>query len=351
MEQVLTLVNRPKAEFNHAGLIKGCVGNCRIDNEAMVGSLVISLDMELMWGVRHGRTKEIYGDRILGERRAIPTMLDLFEANGIHATWATVGFAMCEGKEDLLARAPEDRPTYNVPECSNYTYLDEAGDSEDADPYYFAPSMLRRVASCPGQEIASHTFSHYYCLEPGQTPEQFRADLTASARILKDFGADCASIVFPRNQYAQAHLAVCEEVGVKVFRGNESAWCYEPGGGEAQTPVRRLARLADTYLPLTGSHVTQPTPTGGLINVASSRFLRPHSPGTSVLDGLKLARIKAAMTDAAKSGRIFHLWWHPHNFGGETEENMAFLGRIISHYRTLGDRYGMGSKGMAEVAA
>ena len=304
-----------------------------------------------MWGVRHGRTKDSYGHRILGERRAIPAMLELFASNGIHATWATVGFAMCEGKEDLLARAPEERPTYLAPECSNYSYLDEVGDSEKVDPYYFAPSMLRLVASCPGQEIASHTFSHYYCLEAGQTPDQFRADLAASARILQDFGAECASIVFPRNQYSSAYLAICREHGVSVFRGNEAAWCYEPGNGEEQTPARRLVRLVDSYLPLTGDHLTRPELLSGMINVPSSRFLRPYSRRTAPLDGLRLARIRAAMTEAAKSGRVFHLWWHPHNFGGDIEENMAFLSRIVSHYRMLADRYGMASKGMAEAAA
>lgn len=316
----------------------------------MIGALVVSLDMELMWGVRHGRTKDSYGHRVLGERQAIPAMLDLFAANGIHATWATVGFAMCEGKEDLLARAPENRPSYADPACSNYSYLEEAGDSEKTDPYYFAPSLLRLVASYPGQEIGSHTFSHYYCLEPGQTVEQFAADLAASARILRDFGADCASIVFPRNQYSDAYLEVCKAAGVKAFRGNEAAWCYEPGNGEEQTAARRLARLVDSYLPLTGSHVAAPDPTARIVNVPSSRFLRPHSRRMAPLDGLRLARITSAMTAAARTGRVFHLWWHPHNFGGEMAENMLFLGKIVAHYRTLADRYGMASKGMAEAA-
>ena len=36
----------------------------------MAGSFVVSLDMELMWGVRSGRTKDQYGHRVLGERLA-----------------------------------------------------------------------------------------------------------------------------------------------------------------------------------------------------------------------------------------------------------------------------------------
>src|SRR3990170_6701363 len=43
---------------------------------AVPGKFVISLDMELMWGVRDKSSKEQYGHRVLGEREAIPAMLD-----------------------------------------------------------------------------------------------------------------------------------------------------------------------------------------------------------------------------------------------------------------------------------
>ena len=34
---------------------------------------------------------------------------------------------------------------------------------------------------------------------------------------------------------------------------------------------------------------------------------------------LKMKRIKAQMTYAAKNDKLFHLWWHPHNFGNDIE--------------------------------
>src|SRR3546814_5478424 len=88
-----------------------------------------------MWGMRDHATTRDYGHRVLGEREAIPAMLELFEKSGIHATWATVGFLMCDGRDELLARAPEDLPTYADPRLSNYSYLDEVGVSERVDPY------------------------------------------------------------------------------------------------------------------------------------------------------------------------------------------------------------------------
>src|SRR3546814_13546850 len=76
--------------------------------------------------------------------------------------------------------APEERPTYADRRLSNYEYLDEVGQSEREDPYYFAPSMARTILNCPHQELATHSCSHYYSLEPGQTDAQFTADLRAA---------------------------------------------------------------------------------------------------------------------------------------------------------------------------
>lgn len=315
------------------------------------GKFVISLDMELMWGVRDESSRESYGRRVLGEREAIPRMLDLFERNGIHASWAVVGMAMCDGVDELLARAPEERPTYEDPRQSTYSYLSEAGASEREDPYYFAPSMIRRIADCPGQEICTHTFSHYYCLEPGQTPAQFAADLDAARRQIEDWGLDCAAIVFPRNQYAPAHLELCADEGIAVFRGNERSWFYRSVTTSEQVPLRRLGRLVDTYLPLSGANLAAPEREGPMVNVPSSRLLRAYNRRLRHLERLRLGRIAAAMTRAARAGSVFHLWWHPHNFGADTAENIGFLSRVLDRYRKLADLHGMTSATMSEAAA
>jgi len=307
------------------------------------GLFVVSLDFELMWGVRDGRTKEAYGHRVLGERQAVPAILAAFERWGIRATWATVGFAMCDGRDELMARAPNDRPTFADARRSNYSYLDEAGGSERDDPYYFAPSLVREIASCPGQEIATHTFSHYCTLEPGQTEDQFSADLDVAMRQMDDWKLDCRSIVFPRNQYSAGYLRSCAARGLKTFRGTERR-CN--GRGRAT----RALRLFDTFVPLTGANTAKPSNENGLVNLPSNRFLRPFENRFASLECLRLRRITSAMTAAAKRGEVFHLWWHPHNFGADLGENMLMLRRVLSHFRRLEGDYGMRSATMAEAA-
>jgi hypothetical protein len=107
--------------------------------------------------------------------------------------------------------------------------------------------------------------------------------------------------------------------------------------------------LADSYLPLAGPHDREPALVGGLVDVPASRFLRPVS-GNFRLERLRLWRITSAMETAARRRRLFHLWWHPHNFGVHLQENLAFLRKILDHFRILQDRYGMRSMTMAAVA-
>ena len=68
------------------------------------------------------------------------------------------------------------------------------------------------------------------------------------------------------------------------------------------------------------------------------------------MENLRLRRILKGMEHAARHGEVFHLWWHPHNFGANLAENMAVLRRIAEHFRHLQARYGMQSLSMAEVA-
>ncbi|NNJ74067.1 MAG: polysaccharide deacetylase family protein [Anderseniella sp.] len=314
------------------------------------GSLCISLDFELMWGVRDKRTTDQYGANITGGRDAVRQMLDMFHRNDIRATWATVGLLFCETKEEMLASLPEQQPTYTDQMLSNYTYLDEVGENEAKDPYHFAPSLVAQIKACPGQEVATHTFSHYYCLEPGQTRAQFAADLDAAIKVAAKHQITFKSIVFPRNQYDESSIAECTRRGISIYRGNETSWMYRPGARADQTLARRAIRLTDSYVNLSGTNTSSVNTNMAVANVRSSRFLRPYSRRFRNLEPLRLSRITAAMTAAARHGETFHIWWHPHNMGANQSENLDTLRRIIDHFITLRCEHGMCSLAMEDFA-
>ena len=55
------------------------------------------------------------------------------------------------------------------------------------------------------------------------------------------------------------------------------------------------------------------------------------------------------MQEAAVTGRTFHLWWHPENFGKNLTENMTILTKVLDWFERLRDGYGMYSRAMHEV--
>jgi hypothetical protein len=87
-----------------------------------------------------------------------------------------------------------------------------------------------------------------------------------------------------------------------------------------------------------------------MANVRASRLLRPYTRSLSFLEALRIRRIKASMAHAAAANEIFHLWWHPHNFGVDVDKNIQLLTELAEYYRTLKETYGMESATMGEIA-
>jgi len=314
-------------------------------------AFIISLDFELLWGMRDKQSIATYGDHILGEREAIPAMLRLFRQYGVRATWAAVGLSLFDNREDLLRHLPDLLPTYEREHLDPYRILGDIGNDEQSDPYHYGLSMARQILDCEGMELGSHTFSHFYCLEKGQTEAQFRADLQASIAAIQRLTKRPVSFVFPRNQYNPSYLPICAEAGFTCFRGNEKAWMYRETPDQDQSLPQRMTRLLDHYVNLSGSNGFLPGEEAGLVNCPSSRFLRPIHPYLERLEGLRLRRIKNAMAAAARAGESFHLWWHPHNFGTRLQENLANLEELLRFHVALRDRYGVVPLTMGEVAA
>ncbi|HUH46947.1 MAG TPA: hypothetical protein VLZ54_07330 [Arenibacter sp.] len=259
-----------------------------------------------------------------------------------------------KGKNELVGFSPIIKPRYTDPNLSPYE--DEFSlvkDNLKDDPYHYGYNLVRLLEAYPEQEIATHTFSHFYCREPGQTIEDFRLDLKAATDIAAKRGIVMQSIVFPRNQVNDDYLGVCSEFGITSYRGVENAWFHLVSLEEGSTLKIKVARTLDCYINIGGHNcfsldkIKLKRP----YNIPASQFLRPYvNFGGALLEKLKLHRIKKSMTYAAKHGLIYHLWWHPHNFGSNTEKNMKTLKKIFEHYKKLNYAYGFDNKTMAEIA-
>lgn len=313
------------------------------------GVLVVSLDFELYWGMRDVVGLEGYRANLEGSPAAIRRMLDLFEQRQIHATWACVGLLFAHDAQDAQSFAPRELPSYRSHGLSPFDAI-ERRVVDAATSCHFAPDLIAEIQRRAHQEIGTHTFSHYYCNEQGQTAEQFDADLAAAVAIAARSGVRLESLVFPRNQSNLDYLPILAKHGITSYRGLTANWAFEPASHPIATLVQRGCRLADNYTPLCSPRPTAPQDLhGSPLNIPGSRFLRPYDPRLRALDELRIHRMQAEMTHAAEAGLVYHLWWHPHNFGAHTNDNLAILDRLLRHANSLADRHGFHSLTMAEL--
>ena len=315
----------------------------------MSGKLIVSLDFELLWGVLDFADPDSYKPNVLGGRTAIPRLLNLFEKYGIHATWATVGFMFAENYDELKTYFPSEnlRPTYSDKSLYPYGKFDEIGADENDAPCYYGATLIKMVSETIGQEIGSHTFSHYYCREDGQTPQQFEADMRAALNIAAAKGYNLKSVVLPRNQCTEESTEVLSKLGFESYRDEENDWIHEK---IKIRPLMRILRLLDVYFPLTGNGGYVPKIEKGIVNLVGSRMYKPFFKPLAFMEKLKVRRIKKQMLNAAKNDLIFHFWWHPHNIGVMTDFHFQQLEEIFAYYKELKEKFGMESLNMQEAA-
>ncbi len=315
--------------------------------------MVLSLDFELHWGMRdHVAPGDPAYRRLRPSRDAVRHQAALFAERGIRATWATVGFLFARDRAELAASFPEARPTYA--DAGLDPYRQPVGADEEEDPEHLAGSLVDLLAATPGQEVASHTHSHFYCLEDGQDETQFRADLSAAQALAARRGLRLTSLVMPRNQWNPSYAGAVLDAGFTCVRGPQPSRGHAARPHDRQSLVTRCTRLVDTYAgagppPTTAwADVRRPD---GLCDVPASAFLRPFSSRRRALEPLRRARLRAGLQDAARRQRIFHLWWHPHNVVGHEQESYDLLRWLFDEYARLADAEGLRSLTMGDAAA
>jgi len=302
----------------------------------MSGKLIISLDFELHWGV-FDTVDESYNINLNGARDSIPLILGLFKKYKISATWATVGLLFNKSKEDyenFLPRIRNSNDTFNNP------YKVKVGLNEEDDPFHYAYSLINEIKHTPNQEIGSHSYSHFNCSEEFTDIEAFESDLISAKRVAeKNFNVVLKSYVFPKNQINKSYFRILKKHSINIYRGSNYI-------SRHNNIFFRFLRLLDSYFSiLPSSYGTEVYL--GLVCTIGSRFLRPYK--NSFLNYFMLRRIVKEMRFAARNNLIYHLWWHPHNFGSNAKLNLRNLEILLKEYKQLKKEFNFQSVSMEEI--
>jgi len=267
------------------------------------GSLCISIDLELAWGIWDKPSTEYHARCAEHERAIVSRLLELFDRYHISATWA------------IVARLLDPSPAR-------------------AGSIWYAPDLVEKIqrAAMP-QEIGSHGYEHLYFAETDR--ERLREDLEAAREVHKRHGLEFRSFVFPRNQVA--HLDLLESVGLSVFRSVDRGW---------HTLVRkrlgvmpgRVANLVDKVLPIPPA-VVAPVQHGQLQELPSSMLLLGRNGVRRAVPRQSLiSKARFGMARASRRRRIFHLWFHPSNFYYDMEGQLDTFEQILLTASKLRDR-------------
>ena len=320
-----------------------------LQSRSLNNGFYISIDFELFWGFsKEFEISDKERFKFEQTRLVLPEILQLFKDYEIAATWAIVGTLLNQNKNELLRNIIPNQPSYPDINSRNYHKMELVGEDEHSAPWHYAYSLCKHIKETAKQEIATHTYSHFYCLEKGQDRDMFEEDIYQAKNItVKKLNVQPQSIVFPRNQVN--YKDVLTKLGLKTYRGTCPHWAYRQSmGSDFYSLSKRVFRFLDRYLPLINDvfNINKINKDNDLIDVQESRLLVGCNQYFKKIEPLRLNRIKKSMLKAAKENLSYHLWWHPHNFSMNQEENLIFLKEILEYYQVLKKKYDFTSYSM-----
>ncbi len=257
------------------------------------GTLVISIDLELAWGVWDNLASDDLRMVEEAERPICAALIELFDRYQVPATWAIVAALLDE-------KSSTSRP---------------GGQS-----CWYAPDIIESlVRAKAAHEIASHSGRHVYFSGIGVSEAQH--DLGFARDVHRAHALAFESFVFPRN--AVGHLDVLASTGLRTFRGPDVGW--PSVGRRLGLAGGRVANLTDKILPVPPRPVTAEK-CDGLVDIPGSMLLLGRNGVRRfVLPRVTRAKLAAGLYRARRTGGIFHLWFHPSNFYYRREEQFATL--------------------------
>jgi len=297
------------------------------------GVFTLSLDFELLWGTVDLHGPERFRRACEIEREVvIDRLLALLDEHRIPATWCILGHLfLSECSRSRGVAHPElVRPRHRWVR-GDWLQHDPCSDETRA-PLFYGRSLVEKIRAChTPQEIGSHSFSHAIFSDEGCSREVAASELSASADAARQMGLDLRSFAFPRN--GVGHLDLLPQFGIRSYRGPAPRWY------ERREPPPSLHRLARLWAVVAASSppVVTPGPAGaGLTNVPASMIYLPmHGLRRHVGVSRRVLRAKKGLAAAVRSGRVFHLWFHPTNLADEPEAMFRGLREILATVQGL----------------
>ncbi len=303
------------------------------------GTVVLSIDAELLWGFHD--LDDVPWDRVDSARESWLAALDIFETHDVPATWAVVGYLMLE----TSASEPGDHPAGEEWLARDVV---ESDTSDTPDSYWFGRDLVDAIRdSGVDHEIGSHSFSHVEFGRSSTTAEVAEAELRYSREVAGEKGLDPTAFVFPRNNIG--HRGLLAEHGFDCYRGATPDRWYD------RIPFRRAGKFIDWGVGASAPPIVVPTvDEHGLVNVPASLYLfhfegPPRAAVETVTGNPVIGQVELGLERLQdEPDGVFHLWFHPNNI--TTEADLTRVETVVETIATHRDRHGVTVETMGGVA-
>ncbi len=266
-------------------------------------TFIFSLDCEGYWGmadaVADGWSPGWTSAALVDTYQRLLALFDRFE---VPATWAFVA-AFVHTPEEMHERGDltEQPLSYRGRDwTAAFKRAWAAGDTDG----WLCPEALGAVRRAGGHEVAAHGYSHLPLAEVDTDAAVARRELDLQAAFWATRGIRPDTVVFPRNQ--PGHLTMLGEHFV----------AYRPPHPleVRRDAAARLLRLVDEVNPFcqpAAQSIAGPLP----IPLPPAMLLNHRAGGRRLVPpAITLLRIRRLLQRAMDSGRVVHLYSHPHNF-------------------------------------
>lgn len=304
------------------------------------GVFTISLDTELAWGTFDKGNVERYEEAYRNTPEVIDRLCELFDEYEIPATWAVVSHLLedCDGNHS-------DRTPPDIEWIDDWFSELPCASGMDEDLWY-APWLIDRIQDCEtDQEIGLHGSTHMQLGADGCSRQHAREEIGAAVETLRSYGVEPKSFVFPRNDVG--HVDVLRDHGIQAYRGVDARWYERESVPSAVKPPLRFADEAARGTP----PVVEPIERDSVVEVPGSQVFRPSHDGWQYTPGeSSVARAKKGLRSAARTGGVFHLWFHPFNLGHAMDRDLDRLKDVLADAAKLSEEGELACRQLETVA-
>ena len=145
---------------------------------------------------------------------------------------------------------------------------------------------------------------------------------------------------------------MAQSSGFTCIRVNPDNFLYRTQNhGKYKRFLIRVLRYLDAYLPINEMIWKKYKQAKSAVHLSVGNiFFRPDC-GCQILDYMHFLRVVLALKFCEVTGRNFHIWTHPHNFGGNVSASINNYERLLRYFMKKHARSNIEFKNMRDLSA